>query len=152
MKKRGWVILGILGILLLAGVATYAAYGLGVPCHVKVVQAPPPQPQVQLAFYENEQCFIPCTFVEWGTMEQGEQKTKNPVFYVKNTGAVPAIIANGTSINFGQVSLWFWQHPGWESTRALNIGESCKVKGILTINSDAAVSDKNFEIVVTAVP
>jgi hypothetical protein len=83
-------------------------------------------------------------------MEQGQSKTKNPVFYVKNIGEVNVVVGNGSSIDFGQLGLGFWDGSGWEETLRLDIGEKCKVKGSLLIDSAAAVSDKSFEIVITA--
>lgn len=118
---------------------------------MEIVTPPsPPAPEIKLKVYQDDACTIPCTFVEWGTMEQGQSKTKIPAFYVKNIGEVNVIVGNGTSIDFGQMNLWFWDGSGWEETLSVDIGEKCKVKGTLSINSDALVSDKSFEIVITA--
>lgn len=153
MKKRlAIIVMSLLAVLAVGGVA-YAIYGLGVDSHVKVVTPPsPPAPEIKLGVYTDPSCQTPCTFVEWGTMEQGASQTQDPIFYIKNTGEVDVVVGNGTSIDFGQMRLWFWKPSEWSETCVLDVGEKCKVKGTLSIDSDAPVSDKDFDIVITAIP
>ena len=142
----------VICLLLALGGVAYAAYSKSLECHVRIVQAPGPQPQIALAFFQDEACAQPCTFVEWGEKIQGAVVVRTEMFYIKNVGDLSATISGNSTFpaNAGTLALEFKKGTDWQSTLALGIGGVCEVKGILDIKNNAPLGDVSFEIIIGA--
>jgi hypothetical protein len=142
MKKK--IFVGLLSFILCTSVV-YAAANFNIGSHVKVVDNTSPGSNIELAFFEDEECSVPLSFVEWGTMTRNTSQTIDPMFYVKNTGTVNAVIDCTTS---DLVSSQFVLEFTIDDT-TLSPGESTKVSGKLIVKPSAPLGDKDFTIVVS---
>ena len=159
MKKifRNKLVAIPLSLLLVLGLASgivYAIYGLSASSHVKIIEAPPPEPepQIKLAFYKDEACTEPCTFIEWGELEQGQTETKPGMFYVKNIGDIKVSISGVSTLSpdVGTLEIEYKKNVVYVPTVPLDVGEVAKVKGIMEVEGDSVLGDVDFSIIVEA--
>jgi len=143
-----------LPILCLLGGVAYAVYSLSVPSHVKVIQSGGGggEGNIVLAFYQNEACTQPCTFVEWGDITQGGTQTKTEMLWVKNVGDVSVTITGSSSLpaTVGTLIVQFKQGPNWVASLTLNVGQVCEAKGVMAALASSPLGDTNFNIIVEA--
>ncbi|MBA7480519.1 hypothetical protein ES707_15980 [subsurface metagenome] len=91
LKKRllGIPVGIIAGLVLTTGIVLAAVFTLAIPSHVEITPAPPPDTW-NIGVYENAECTIPVTFIEWEQVEVGT--TLDKIVYIRNEGTVPAVV------------------------------------------------------------
>lgn len=138
-------------IMAIVGGVAYAIYSKLVPSHIKII-TPPVPPEIALEFYQDEECTMVCTFVEWNELEQGKTVTRTELFYVKNTGNVNVTVDGDSTLptRVGTLVLAFKHGPIWQPAVQLSIGQVCEVRGIMTAEADAPLGDTEFDIIVNA--
>ena len=76
-----------------------------------VIVTPPPPPELELQFFQDENCTIVLTEINWGSIDPGE--TKAFPAYVKNVGDVPFTM-NLSTQNWDPADAEFYIDATWD--------------------------------------
>jgi len=113
-----------------------------------VIVTPPPPPELKLNVYEDENCTVPLTEIEWGTMEPPD--SKNLMAYLKNLGDVSFNMTLGTQ-NWDPVEGETYMTLSWDyADQTVSVGEVLQVTFTLSVDEGISEGGFSFDIVITA--
>jgi len=116
-------------------------------CDIVIVTLPPP-PEQKLKVYEDADCTIALTEIDWETSEPPDSKSLTA--YVKNYGDVPfnmTLSAENWNPAEGEMYMTVsWDYAG----QTVSVGEVLPVTFTLEINSGISEGSFSFDIVITA--
>lgn len=113
-----------------------------------VIITPPPPPELKLKFYEDVDCTIALTQIDWGTLEPPDSKSR--IAYVKNYGDVPFNMTLSTQ-NWNPAEGETYMTLSWDYTgQTISVGEVFQVTFTLEVDSGISEGSFSFDIVITA--
>jgi len=115
---------------------------------VRYPSPPPPPSELKLKVYQDAECTVALTEIDWGTLEPGD--SENFFAYVKNLGDVPFTMTLSTE-NWDPTEAATYMTLSWDyANQTIQIDEVLPVTFTLTVHEEAEEGNFSFDIVITA--